>query len=280
MTVDGDLSIRDVTRPVSIAVDARWDGGSISDRRSTTIHRADFGLEMPQLLAFRVADDVTLEFELTLVPSCAPSCVAGVPTPSRTPRPSAEPTPTASPTSSGKLVSTKGQLVLAGVTDHGENAPSTGEIYVVGADGGGLRQVTHQDAFAEYPAWSPDGRSIAYTSRQDERELGLWVVSATGGTPIQVAKQPARHPAWSSTSDAIAFVSPPEVGGVLSIVNADGSGLHDVALPPGVADDPVWSPDGRHLTFTFFPKGRQPRVGLHRERRWDASPPLHRGRYL
>jgi TolB protein len=190
------------------------------------------------------------------------------------------PTPSAAPTTSGQLVSTSGQLVFAGVTDRGENAPSIGEIYVVDADGGGLRQVTHQEQFAEYPAWSPDGTSIAYTSRVDERELGLWVVPANGGAPRQVVDQAARHPAWSATSDAIAFVSPAEAGGKLSIVNADGSGLHMVELPPGVADYPVWSPDGRHLTFTFFPQsGNRESVYIANAGGTDPRPLIEAGTY-
>lgn len=181
--VPGNLTINGETKPVTANVSARWDGASISIAGSVTIHRADFGLAMPQLLVFRVADNITIEFQATFVPSCAPSCVASGSPPSVQPSTVASPSPSEVPTTSGQLESTKGRLAFAGLTDRGENAPPVQEIYVINADGTGLHQLTKQEAFAEYPAWSRDGSTIAYTMRKEDQELGLWAVSREGGSP-------------------------------------------------------------------------------------------------
>jgi polyisoprenoid-binding protein YceI/dipeptidyl aminopeptidase/acylaminoacyl peptidase len=252
--IAGMLTIHGATKPVTAKVKARWDGNSIAIAGSMPVHRADFGLEMPQLLGFRVADNITIEFELTFVPSCAPACVALAP-PASAPAPSATsaPTPSPGPSASGKLASTSGQLAFAGVTDHGASAPSTAEIYLMAADGSGLRQLTSQGQFAEYPTWSPDGQWIAYTLRSEDQELGLWVVPARGGTPRRVTEQAARHPAWSPDGGQIAFVTLSDVAGELFVVAPDGANLHRLALPTGSIDHPAWSPDSRTLTFTFFP---------------------------
>jgi Tol biopolymer transport system component len=165
---------------------------------------------------------------------------------------STEPSPSPTAAASGSLASRSGTLAFAGVTDQGDNAPSIAEIYTIHADGSSLIKLTKQGQFAESPAWSPDGRYIAYTLRSEDQEHGLWVVSATGGTPRQVTDHAARRPAWSSNGDRIAFADLAESGGGLFMVDADGSDLRQVSLPPGISDDPAWSPDGRALVFTFF----------------------------
>jgi len=41
------------------------------------------------------------------------------------------------------------------------------EVYVINADGGGLQRLTSNDADDTCPAWSPDGRKIAFTSDRE-----------------------------------------------------------------------------------------------------------------
>src|SRR6185436_11317431 len=63
------------------------------------------------------------------------------------------------------------------------------------------------------PAWSPDGRTLAFTSaRHDERDhddvSDIWLVSAEGSPPHRVTgtDRPAAHPAFSPSKDAIAYL--------------------------------------------------------------------------
>ncbi len=53
------------------------------------------------------------------------------------------------------------------------------------------------------PAWSPDGKLIAYHSL---RHGGIWVIAARGGTPKQLTTIGAR-PAWSPDGRRIAYQS-------------------------------------------------------------------------
>src|SRR6266487_319771 len=144
--VPGTLTIKGEARPIVAHVDGRWDGGRIALAGSMVIHRADFDLNMDQLVVFRVADDITIEFQLGLVPSCAPSCVAGLPTPAPTPAasPSTSPSESPVPTPSGALASTSGRFAISGLTDRGESAPPVEEIYLVDADGRSLTLLTKQ----------------------------------------------------------------------------------------------------------------------------------------
>ena len=55
-----------------------------------------------------------------------------------------------------------------------------GEIYVMDADGGNLRNLTRNPALDWGPAWSPDGGRIAFTSNRDGN-FEIYVMDAKGG---------------------------------------------------------------------------------------------------
>ncbi len=64
-SVEGELTVREVTNPVSFEVVASWDGeGRLSGEASTMVLRSDFGLTIPSVpFVANVADDVVLELD-------------------------------------------------------------------------------------------------------------------------------------------------------------------------------------------------------------------------
>jgi TolB protein len=77
-----------------------------------------------------------------------------------------------------------------------------GEIYVVNADGSGLKRLTFTRADDEHPTWSPDGTAIAFSSgyelRRDGHAPWLMVMPASGGRAIRLGRFSGVHdPAWS-----------------------------------------------------------------------------------
>jgi TolB protein len=82
------------------------------------------------------------------------------------------------------------------------SCPPSGELYVVGADGSGLRRLTRSKADDEHPSWSPDGSRIAFASGFDVRSQGhapwLMVIRAVGGKPARIGHMSGvLDPSWS-----------------------------------------------------------------------------------
>ena len=135
------------------------------------------------------------------------------------------------------------------------------ELYVADADGGSPRRLTRNDAEDVLPAWSPDGRTLAFSSNRSGA-FEIWVMNANG-TGVRPVTRGARredgsfYPAWSPDGERIAFASSfrtPE-NQEIYVVRRDGSTLRRLTRTAGdigaLGDDaaPAWSPDGKRIVF-------------------------------
>jgi len=123
------------------------------------------------------------------------------------------------------------------------------DLYVVNADGSGQRLLTRR-ASTDTPAWSPDGRSIAFQSLRDG--LGeVYVMSADGTAQRNLTRSPATDfgPVWSLDGREIAFTSDRDGNAEVYVMNADGTGQRNLTRNPASDVGPVWLPDGRKIAF-------------------------------
>lgn len=145
------------------------------------------------------------------------------------------------------------------------------ELWVAEVDGSGRRRL----ASGGSPAWSQDGRWLAYAARDDVGRQ-VWIVDADGANPRRLTEAAGGvlEWAWSPDARALAYVAPdpatlealqgprlyaeggrrqalfviPAAGGVALQLTHERS-VH--ASPFGGGGSFAWSPDGGHLAFAL-----------------------------
>ncbi|MCC2275916.1 hypothetical protein LKL35_10875 [Streptomyces sp. ET3-23] len=84
-------------------------------------------------------------------------------------------------------------------------------LYVVNADGSGLRKLTTTPGEHTDPSWSPDGRSVVFSSTAGGLDLPqIFTIPAAGGKPARVTRSSNAYdgaPSWSPDGRWIAFES-------------------------------------------------------------------------
>ena len=80
------------------------------------------------------------------------------------------------------------------------------------------------------PAWSPDGRKIAFLNGRDGNSE-VYVMNANGSGQRNLTRNPGNDadPAWSPDGRKIAFVSNRDGNDEIYVMNADGSGQRRLA---------------------------------------------------
>ncbi|UCE46642.1 MAG: PD40 domain-containing protein, partial [Phycisphaerales bacterium] len=122
-----------------------------------------------------------------------------------------------------------------------------GDIWTVSVRDGSLRQIAiDPDAKEEAPAWSPDGKTIAYVKREGRR-YSLWLVSAEGGAPRKTIEPGGRFvPFWSPDGKWILC----RLGRELHLFDIHDNRELKTSLPTRVVGGFFsWSPDGRKILF-------------------------------
>jgi serine/threonine protein kinase len=128
-------------------------------------------------------------------------------------------------------------------------------IWTANFDGSDARRVAgvspHFYDVPDGPAFSPDGRSIAYFQAHTGPLGDLWAIEAAGGTPRQLTSDltEAGWPVWTPDGRTIVFSS--ARAGSRTLWQIPGLGGTPTPLTTGAGEDdqPDISADGRHLAY-------------------------------
>jgi len=128
------------------------------------------------------------------------------------------------------------------------------------ADGHQQRNVLSSPQSIISPAWSPDGRSLAYTSFE-AGQAQVWVQDLASGRRRVIAAFRGSNsaPAWSPDGRQLAVALSREGLTQLFLIDAEGGEPRRLTRSGGIDTEPAWAPDGRSL-FLTSDRGGSPQI--------------------
>jgi Tol biopolymer transport system component/streptogramin lyase len=141
-------------------------------------------------------------------------------------------------------------------------------IFEMRPDGSGAHRASSGSLqYETSPAWSPDGRTIAFAGFRSvpvnaAAPIGHIYLLSGGGTPRQVgdALGDVLDPVWAPDGHTLLFVNGGPQEGSLSTMTTAGGDLHALTRRSGLTYSPAWSPDGHSVVFAQGPSSSATRL--------------------
>lgn len=144
------------------------------------------------------------------------------------------------------------------------------DLYLTQATGGVVRQMTHLSARIMGYTWTPDGRSLIFSSNP-EGGFALYTVDIEDGQVHALNVTPAAYPDAARAGGTVVYEIP-RTKNTLAEVTVDPQLDKPRLLAPSTGDDsaPAFSPDGKRIAFVSDRNGSQ-QIWLYE---LDGSEPL------
>jgi Tol biopolymer transport system component len=126
------------------------------------------------------------------------------------------------------------------------------DLWVMDADGGNQRQLTHLNYPVSQIVWSPDGTHLAF-SLETGLQGAVFQVALDGSKPVVLAQDPGLNisPSYSPDGKQIAYTG--RVGkdkwSHIYVMDVDGSHKRKLTDTKYADTMPTWSPDGKRIAF-------------------------------
>jgi TolB protein len=134
------------------------------------------------------------------------------------------------------------------------------EIYMMDYDGQNQTRLTFNKITDYMPAWSADGRKIAYTS-YSKQKASLYILDIYEGNRVEVASEGTNYaPSFSPDGEKLAFCSTKDDGNPeIYVAKSDGKDIKRLTFNEAIDTAPSWSPTSREIAFTSD-RGGSPQI--------------------
>ncbi len=149
---------------------------------------------------------------------------------------------------------------IAYVTATGEGIGQTVTLRVADSDGYNPQTIVSSGEPIMSPAWSPDGRRIAYVSFENKR-AAIYVQDLASGRRDLVASHPGINgsPAFSPDGSRLAMTLSKDGNPEIYALNLLSRELVRLTDHFGIDTEAAWSPDGQEIIFTSD-RGGSPQI--------------------
>ena len=149
---------------------------------------------------------------------------------------------------------------IAYITSTGRGEGQTVALRVSDADGYNPQTIVSSGDPILSPAWSPDGRRLAYVSFENRRPA-IYVQDLASGRRDLVASYPGINgsPAFSPDGQRLAMTLSKDGNPNIYVLNLLTRELTQLTDHFGIDTEPAWSPDGQDILFTSD-RGGNPQI--------------------
>jgi TolB protein len=153
------------------------------------------------------------------------------------------------------------------------------EVYTIDYDGYNLKRLTRNRSIALLPAWSPDGKRIAYTSYHADNP-DLYFINLDGGHQVPASTFPGLNiaPNWSPDGNRIALTLSKDGNAQIYTFKIDGTDLRRLTSHLRSDWSPCWSPDGKKIAFSSDRTGA-PQIYIMNKDGTNSERLTHQGSY-
>jgi TolB protein len=136
--------------------------------------------------------------------------------------------------------------------------PGNPEIFTMNTSTKVVQRLTNSFGLDVDPAWSPDGKWMAFVSDRSGRPM-VYKMEATGANVqrLTYAGQYNATPSWSPTGNKLAFAGWDAGKFDIFLMNPDGTNIERLTKNMGNNEDPNFAPDGYFLVYSSNRKGKK-----------------------